>query len=342
VNARLAALDSLSSCLRVGKTTEHVAALERDITEERIEWSGVISLASARLLSPTLWVELHRHGLLDSVPAEVASYLGEVHRLNTLRNRRLQAQLTELLHKLNATGIEPVLLKGAVSLYAINYDDPGSRMLTDIDILVPRQKAIECWHLLISLGYVPVNDGGDYSHHNHLEPLSRAGEYAVVEIHRDVLRSTVTGRLFGVSLTQAETEQITRYVNNSAERIVVDGAVARVPSPTARVMHCLLHAALSEFNAYRSGTLPLRSLYELSLLVTLFGDEIDWDLIRNFLKSGRKPQMLQAWIYLAHRLFGCALPPGWEATPRALSHYLRCRLQARWGVSMTLLHFART
>ena len=342
MNSRLVALDTIAAFLKVDKTPENVAALDRKITSGRIDWPGVISLANMNFISPTLWAELRSHELDRNIPGDVRDYLDEIHRLNTVRNQRLREQTIEMVRAFNTIDVEPVLLKGAASLFVKTYQDLGSRMLTDIDILVPREKAEDCWNLLRTRGYSPLDDDGNYdAPHHHLRPLIRLGEYAVVEIHRDVLMSSSTGRLFGVSLTHEDTDRITLMVADRARYVHGEGVAMYIPDPTSRVLHCLLHSAFQELNAYRSGILPLRSIHELALLQYLFATEIDWDTISHLLSAGGKPKLLRAWVYLAHRLFGSALPSGWEATPRMRAHYARCRLQARWGLSITFLHFSR-
>ncbi len=343
MNQRLAALDTIADCLWVDKTPEYLASLEDRISYGKIDWGSVISLANLNLVSPTLWSELQSYGLEQNLPREVREYLGEAHRLNIARNRRLKTQIIEVVSAFNTIDVEPVMLKGAVSLFVKTYQDLGSRMLTDIDILVPRAKAEACWKLLCKQGYCPIEDENDYdwAKSNHLQPLVRRGEYAVVEIHRDALKPHSTGRLFGTSLTQTDSELITQSLIDSAVTVPVDGLTMRVPTSTSRVLHCLLHAGLAEFNAYRSGILPLKSIHELALLQSLFEKECNWDTIAKILRNGGQSRLLHAWVYLAHKLFGSTLPKGWDVTPRMRLHYARCRFQARWGLSITLLHLTR-
>ena len=130
-------------------------------------------------------------------------------------------------------------------------------------------------------------------------------------------------------------------MHENAEHVSEWDVTMRVPPPTLRVLHCLLHSALAEKHAYREGTLPLRSIHELALMLSVFDEEIDWGIISRLLKSDGQSNMIRAWVYLAHRLFGSSLPAPWEVTPRMVAHYARCRLQARWGLSITLRKISR-
>jgi hypothetical protein len=346
MNSRLAALDVISRILWVDKTSEDVAALRRQIREQEIDWPPALWTANQNLITPSLWPELLGLGLADETPPEIQNYLAEIHRLNTLRNQQIRLQTLEIAKLLNTIGIEPILLKGAASLFRTIYRDLGSRMLTDIDILLPRDKAMDCWELLRSSGYGPhgnCENTPSHPHPHHLHPLSRPGEYAVIELHHDVLPAMSSGFLFGATITEQNARRITCIVSTNTERLSYgDDHALRIPSWTSRVVHCLLHSAFLEANAYRSGILPLRSLHELALMQSSHGPEIDWLDIWQLLSGSGKRRPLRAWPYLAHRLFGSALPPTWKTMLPMRAHYWRCRWQARWGVSITLRHIART
>ena len=341
MNSRLAALDTLTACLSITPLGMHSKAFRRKITAQSMDWPAVIGLANLHLVSPTLWTALQRERLEGYLPDEVQDYLREVHRLNTRRNQGLRQQSAQLISTLNAIGVKPVLLKGTASLFANIYGDPGSRMQTDIDLLVPRDRAEECWGLLREQGYSPLEEDYDNSQHHHLNPLTRGGEYAVVEIHRDALQHGSTGRLFGIPLTPGATGRFTRLIADSSLPQVRDGLEFGLPNPTCRLLHCLLHSAFWEANAHRSGTLPLKSLHEMALIQQRFASEIAWQQIAQVLADNRTFGLVQTWMYLAHRLFGCSLPQGWAITPGMRAHYLRCRIQARWNLSITLLHIRR-
>jgi hypothetical protein len=339
---RLRALDTISACLMVNKSREQIESNARRIRLQKIAWEKVVWLANQHLLSPALWVELQHQGLEQLLPDELRSYLCDLHRLSLQRNQHLRQQVIDVARVCNAVGVEPILLKGAVSLFSSAYLDPGARVMTDIDILVPREQATECWTLLCDNSYLPIDEyGHDWSRHHHLHPLERPGAYATVEIHREVLPPSSTGRLFGITLSEDDSRLITDMLVEGSVPFAEGPVAMRRPNPTHRLLHCLLHSAFNELNAYRAGTLPLRSLYELAWLQNFFLDDIDWETINHVMSSGKKSSLFRAWVYLAHRLFGSDLPPGCTATPGMWAHHLRCRLQASLGLSVTLTSVAR-
>jgi Uncharacterised nucleotidyltransferase len=95
-----------------------------------------VDLANQELLAPTPWSRLRAEGLGEALPPEAAAYLCRSHAVNTVRNKRIKAQLADAVRALNARGVEPVLLKGAVDLFVSRYGDPGARILRDDNIFV--------------------------------------------------------------------------------------------------------------------------------------------------------------------------------------------------------------
>lgn len=342
MNERLAALDFITACLGIQRTQERTTALRRTIASQNLGWKTVIGLANAHLVSPTLWVALSDRGLANSLPSDVRDYLHEMHRLNSVRNQRLRLQTIEASRALNSIGVTPVLLKGAASLFVKTYGDLGSRVMTDLDLLVPQERAMDCWNQLRTLGYRrsdPDTDV-DFYHYHHLEPLSRSGEYATIEVHKAALSPVRTGRLYGVCVTPEDVDRMTQLIRKEAEPVREQEVAMSVPSRTHRTLHLILHSAYVD-NAHRCGTLPLRPIHELALMQSVFGEDIDWSTIRGVLEADGKSNVLNDWIYLAHRLYGSPLPDGIEPGFGPVVHFARCRIQARWGLSVSLRTFAR-
>jgi len=113
---------------------------------------SAVSLANNHLLTPAMWVVLKKKNLTDELPDELRDYLRELHQLSKERNAQLRAQLLEAVRQLNRIDITPVLLKGAMHLVTDVYGDTGAQIMTDIDLLVPREKINECLPALHGLG----------------------------------------------------------------------------------------------------------------------------------------------------------------------------------------------
>ena len=323
MNPRLAALDFITGCLSVRSDPDLDEMLRSAIISGRLEWQIILDIANNQKVAPTFWVALRKRRLIEYLPSEARDCLFKYHLLNALRNKGLTEQAIEVVRQLNTIGIEPILLKGSASLFVKTFEDPGSRVMVDLDILVPKQSAEDCWNSLLNVGYLPIEDNPhfyiDYqSRHHHLRPLFRPGEYGTIEIHRDALPSSAA-RILPTQLIWEQAEPVINQL----------GIAMRVPSPTHRILHNLLHSDLID-QTHARGKIALRSLHELVMMQLIERDRIDWQAIRQLMDRGGQARVLRASLNLAHRWFGNPMPERMRPTLRAAAHYARIRLQVRW------------
>lgn len=323
MNQRLAVLDFIAACLSVRNDPDSNEHLHSAVVSGDLDWQTVFAMANTQKIAPALWVALRNRKLVESLPAEAREGLFRAYLLNTLKNKSLREQAIKVVHRLNTIGVEPILLKGSAALFVKTFDDPGSRVMVDLDILVPYESAEECWNALCALGYLPIEDNPhfhvDYQgRHHHLRPLYRPGEYGTIEIHRHALPNSAA-RILPTSLIWEQREPV---VNES-------GISMSVPSPTHRVLHNLLHSDLIN-QTYARGQISLRSLHELAVMQTLYRERLDWETIRQLMDRSGQARVLRASLYLARHYFGSPLPDRMRPTLGAKIHYIRTGLQARW------------
>ncbi len=323
MNDRLAALDFITGCLSARRALDIDDILPSTIVSGRLNWQTILDIANTQKIGPALWTALRRRGLVEYLPSKVRDDLFKLHLLNTLRNKGFRKQVIEAIRQLNSMGVEPMLLKGGASLFVETFDDPGSRVMVDLDILVPKKSAEECWNVLFTVGYLPIEDNPhfdvDYQgRHHHLRPLFRPGEYGTIEIHRDALPNSAA-RILSTPMIWEQSEPVANQSD----------LAMRVPSPTHRVLHNLLHSDLIN-QTYVRGKISLRSLHELVMMQAVYRERIDWEIIQQLMNRGGQAQVLRASLYLAHRSFGSPMPDRMRPTLGAVAHYARTRLQVRW------------
>ena len=323
MNPRLAALDFITGCLGLRNAPEDDENLHFTVVSGRLDWPTVLDLAHTQKIAPALWVALRHRKLVEHLPVEARERLFRIYLLNTLKNRDFQEQAIAAIRQLNSVGVEPILLKGSASLFVRTFEDPGSRVMVDLDLLVPKPSAEECWNALCTLGYLPIEDNPhfhiDYQdRHHHLRPLYRPGKQGTIEMHKDAL-PTSAARVLPTALIWEQSEPV---VNDL-------GIAMRVPSPTHRVLHNLLHSELINQTHIR-GLIALRSLHELVRMQVVERERLDWQAIRERMDRGGQGRVLRASLYLAHRYFGSPMPDHIRPTLGAVAHYARTRLQVRW------------
>ena len=297
-------------------TARALGSLARGLRGEPVpdrDWTSILALANAHLLTPALWSVLAASRHAATVPAEVRDYLQALHALNGERNAAIRRQSVELVGALNASGIIPVLLKGALTLFDGPYDDPAVRMMRDIDLLVPAASRRAAIAVLERLRYRLARGYGET--HHAFGDFAREGDPAAVDLHTELVDPHYM-------LPAAEVWQRGTHLR-------LDGVALIAPSPTDRVLHNFLHAEIHHLGHYYRGEMQIAQLYELTRLARSFAAAIDWPFIERRLETHRLATSLQAYLLAAQRLFGLDWPISSSPGLPSRLHYVRCRLQAQ-------------
>lgn len=155
------------------------------IRKPEFSWEQFVQVGSSHLVLPALYIKLRNANLLSSLPEELASYLGEIHALNVERNKRLLDQIRCLDQLLRQSGIRAVFLKGSGVLLSGLYNDPGERILSDIDCLVAESDFERTVRGVIAEGYThPPFLPEKLPLMHHFPSLFKANEAAQIEIHK--------------------------------------------------------------------------------------------------------------------------------------------------------------
>lgn len=255
-----------------------------------LPWDSLLEIANRAFLTPALCVALSDERLSPIVPDGVATYLAELSRLNRLRNQRLKAQLTEIVAVLNDKGIVPVLLKGAAVLFTRSDAYATSRMVTDLDILVPPGQASAALAALAERGYRKISEHAPPPHT--LGDFARAQDVGAVDLHIALLNEPT---LLPVA------DMLARAVDCRA-----DGQHVRLLAPTDRVLHLLLHDLVQD-QGLHNGRLNIRHLHEFAVLAT-GNAPIDWAAIRAHLARHRLNTALDLWLLAADAFFAVRMP----------------------------------
>jgi hypothetical protein len=277
------------------------------------DWPAVLQLANEELVTPALCSRLRRLRRFDALPAEIADYLGLLHRLNGERNDALRRQAVELAAALNRFDIRPILLKGAAALFADAYGDPAARMIGDIDILIPRLRQRASLAVLADLGYRLVDRYPEG--HNAYGEFARDGDAGALDLHVEPIDAPYI---------LAADEVVAR-----ALPCTETGAAFLVPSPTDRMLHNILHAQIHHRADYYRGAISLRQLHDGATLASSLASAIDWDLIERRCAEHRLDAALHSYLLAAADLFALAWPLVARPALRARVHYRRCLAQRR-------------
>lgn len=179
-------VDLLIDCLAESLPAQRLGELRALLLTDPVALEGMIRAADRRQLTAAAIDGLVRNGLVlpaRARPGQPPSARAQLDRMReALAGRRavLREGLADIIAALNRAGIEPLILKGSVSLLT---GEPAWRFQRDIDFAIHPAEANACVTALHSIGFQddPHPDAGPSSHHIH--PLLRERLPAVVEPH---------------------------------------------------------------------------------------------------------------------------------------------------------------
>jgi len=284
------------------------------------DWSSVIWQASHHLVAPGLYPALEAAGRLSEIPAEPRDALEGLCLLNRERNRVLQSILRDTAVCLNAAGVMPLLLKGAVALLPDQYPGAFDRIVGDLDLYVPADLLHTSVAALREAGFTdPEQDFGDWDWDacHHAAPLCHPSGQAYVELHRGL-----GGRM--PWLTADAMWEGSSILDWKGSRV-------RVPSLEHRLLHNALHDQVQDWGFVRR-EVRLRQLLEFERLQALpQAREVDWKGWLTRLDEAGAGDAVRVYLLLGHRLFGAPLPED-----------VRITRQARWSAYLTWLGLERS
>jgi hypothetical protein len=256
-------------------------------------WREAVRLAADHLVAPALGAAVA--DLAVPVPGDAGPFLALLARRNRERNAALREALLGTAAELNRLGIEPVLLKGALRLVDDLYPDPGWRFLSDLDLLVPAERAGEAWAHLRGRGFAPTPLEEPWAPVlPHLAPLVHPRARVRVEVHRATLMAP-----FDAVLPAAE-------VVGGAAEIRVEGVRMRRPRADHQLVHLVAHAQLH--HGLRHGARAvLRDLIEAALLLRRLGDAGPTVLRAALARHGRG-RAAEAYLALVRSRLGADTP----------------------------------
>lgn len=203
------------------------------------------------------------------------------------RREEMAQLLREIVSVLNGQGIEPILLKGAQSLWT---GQPAWRYMRDIDLLVPSDAAHAAQKALVAEGYHPDPDLPHRPHRHHLTPLYNARLSGWMEIHRR------GGNRYAERLLP--TEELARATTVSSD----GGLSVGLLDPAIHLLHALIHHHIGH-SAFARGTISLKGLYEFAWAAGELTDDQRHTLVARASAHPWLAAVLDLWVAAAAMLY---------------------------------------
>jgi hypothetical protein len=263
----------------------------RTLVAGPLDWGKLFWLAESEKATTVLWRRCAP--MLTGPIPEAAAPLHRMARISEFRSHQAEQRLREVVDLLGRTGTDLMLLKGA-ALATTVYRKFSERSMSDFDLLVPAQRALPTYELLLRTGWkVGQSDGvaPRYDAHHHLAPLiDGRGTGLRLEIH--------TGLFFEGHPFRLSTESFW----GNARTVTVGSQTVFVPDQLRLLLHATLHFAWShmlEFGTWRT----FRDVH------AIVDAGMDWDAFADLALQSRGGTSAYWTLRLAHALSGFPAPP---------------------------------
>jgi Uncharacterised nucleotidyltransferase len=277
-------------------------------------WTEFKDLATGQLVAAAVVHRLDQNGLAGRLPDAVSRYFGAVYRLNRIRNIQINVECMAIAAAMNEIDVVPVFFKGGGALLAGLYDDPATRIMSDLDILVPAARNSDCVTRLLAWGYRVDGTPRHPRDQSHAVLYLESGA-APVDLHRDII-------VYPYQNLLPVRDVIALAIEHNRQ-----GVTFAVPSPTHQAIINAAHAQLHHNHGYIYGRLALRSLLDMSLICRRWSDDIDWREVEDRFRRIGARTALDFHRIAASELFG---PERLPTTGR-----WRARLSFKWARFLT-------
>ncbi len=275
------------------KTPHYLAHLISKIESHAYNWEEILFQANLNLCTPLWYIELKKDDLLKYLPDELVQYLSHIYQLNLQRNEQFQSGLKEILDVFGKHEIDSILLKGAAT-FCDDLFEPGTRVMGDLDILVPIDKVSLCQSLIASLGYEPDPTDDDFNQNvipsdirqHHIARHIKKGTPLVVEIH------------FGISGGQAGRVFELADVWAQSIPVVYRESQSFILCPQHRILLNTVHAMLP-LREYISGHISALQWVEFVLLVERYHLSFEWKQWFSIAEKNGFKHMFKLYLYIA-------------------------------------------
>jgi hypothetical protein len=300
----------LCRCLALVQSPDETSALRNRLNAGG--WKSVAAAASERMLLPALADAVQQKHLTAGIPARRSSdgsnsitlALAEGVRKHEAIRAAMLERLVELAGLLNARGMEPLLLKGARSLWT---GTPAWRSMGDLDLLTPG-RAAEAQAIAIAAGYAAMPGTRQPDNWHHEINLQRKDLPGWLEFHNraamhraDVLLST---------------EALLALSSQSGRH----GVQARILPDHADLLHCIVHHHVSH-RGDKYGAISVKGLFEFASAFAALDGEGRQLLLGLAAGHPRLVAVLDLWLAAAADRFGLPVTAPFAIHADATKHW---------------------
>ena len=255
-----------------------------------LDWKKIKKLAFHHNITPILYSNLKKLNHENLIPAQIFQEMKGVY-LNTLyKNTLIEKEMSNLLGKAAAQGIEPIVLKGFAFLLTL-YQDPALRTMVDVDILIKKDDLPKVCGIFQQLDYQSWDQNlSPYVYQANFSKKISGQRYLAVDVHWELLAA----RPYKVQLPD---------IWQRVQRINLRGQIVACLSTEDAFLVSALHIRkhLRE--------LQLNYIVDIAELLKKSQANFDWLYVEKIASKNHFLSTVYFSLYLAKELFGANTDP---------------------------------
>ncbi len=294
-----------------GRALRQLAEIFRNAAPASPDWTAILALANAQLITPELLDQLEHVGARDSVPGELRAFMEDVRVRTQTRNARLADTLDDALAAFNAADIEPILLKGCGVW--VGATPARNRIVSDLDLLVRPGEMQAAVTSLVRIGFKVVEDRRGDSFHQSVV-LERPSDVGQIDLHQHP--------------PGPASHPPAIDVREDSHRVQFRGRAALLPSPEAQILIAVLHDQFQDGRFWRGG-FDLRHLLDIAALAGAKAG-VDWERLVGLCPTAIVGHAMLSQLWAAKRIVAARIPERAVAWGWGKLNYQRQRAQFVW------------
>ncbi|MBF0610255.1 MAG: nucleotidyltransferase family protein [Magnetococcales bacterium] len=228
-------------------------------------WQTVSKMVQQHRLGPLFFWRIGREQkhVYSLIPEEIRDTLQKSFLSSNFRSLALQKELIEIVRHLNAANIPCIVLKGPYLAW-FAYPNPGLRPCRDLDLLVPADKVVHAFDVLLKCGYEKSHAAVDplmTEDANHLTHLIAKKSKIAIELHYSIYYKHSNHASIPL-------DQDVDYWSRKVQQTIANVEISYF-SPMDALLHLIVHAVYQ--HNMSNGPLVLSDLAYL-----LRKEKIDW------------------------------------------------------------------
>lgn len=298
-------VDLVVRILRQDLQPDQLTQLRAELLSNLSCLDGLMKAALRRQLASAVLHNLNAMGVFGIVPPgrtrpdNILGQLQDAHERLEQRRGKFADTLKDIIQCLNASGVQPLVLKGSISLID---GHPSWRFQRDIDFAINPSEADQTVSALRQAGFSECHNSSAQPHH--LRPMERHGVPGTIEPHVKLADARAGSALPDPVLLKTAatgTWQTLKY---------------RRLSNAGFLLHGLAHHHFQN-RGYLFGTFSLKGLAEFGAALQAMDEADVRDLIEITSANATLKAGLDLWLALSERVLGCSKVGNYEVDATA-------------------------